>query len=288
VGPAAQAGQGQTVQVGVHENDGHCQNAGVRPRRTLPDAGRLIMGRDRPRRHWRRNRGRNPAPAPKNHPDLMADAGALAKALRPYCLELHADAQSRLVRFAEELLQWNDRLNLLSRPDAPNVIRKHCAASLGVLLVTRPGPRDRWIDVGSGAGFPGLVLKIVRPDLDMSLLESARKRCIFLENTVRTLELGRVPVHSLRAETLISRGEEVGRYSVMTVRAVTTLEGTVSMFSPLVAPSGRIVTFKGPAWREEVEQAQERGVLKAHGLSLESVTRIPWTAGHLIVLRKSR
>jgi 16S rRNA (guanine527-N7)-methyltransferase len=217
---------------------------------------------------------------------LKEDVGSLVRALRPYCLEIRADAQSRLVRYAEELLHWNDRLNLLSRPDAPNVIRKHCAASLGVFLVAQPGPRDSWIDIGSGAGLPGLVLKIVRPDLNMSLLESARKRCQFLETTVRSLGLDPVPVYSLRAETLIARGEGLGRYSVMTVRAVATLESTIRMFSPLVAPRGRIITFKGPGWKDEIGQAEGGGSLKEHGFSVESVTRIPWTAGNLIVLRK--
>jgi 16S rRNA (guanine527-N7)-methyltransferase len=206
--------------------------------------------------------------------------------VQPFSLQIDPQAQDRILIFARELMSWNDRFNLLSRSDAPNVIRKHVAASLGVFLVAPPSPWDRWIDVGTGAGFPGLVLKMVQPSLDMTLVDSARKRCLFIENTVRTMGLGRVPVWTQRVETLIAHGSAAAQFSVLTARAVAALDESIASFGPLLRVGGRVVTFKGPQWKEELDTATESGVLDKCGFVLESSTRIPWTAGHLLCLRK--
>jgi 16S rRNA (guanine527-N7)-methyltransferase len=219
--------------------------------------------------------------------DFEPDIAWLLAVIEPYSIPLEPGAPARLRVFARELLVWSGRLNLLSRADAPQVIRKHVAASLGVFLVAQPAEHEEWIDVGTGAGFPGLVLKIARPDLRITLLDAARKRCRFLEDVVRSMELGRVPVVPLRVETLVARGEGLGRYHLLTARAVTSLVETVRSFGPLVAPSGRIVTFKGPRWHEEIESLHAAGLLGPEGVSLDSVTRIPWVSGHLVTLRKS-
>ena len=218
---------------------------------------------------------------------LEKDLLALERHLQPFSIGIEPLAHDRILTFSKELMSWNDRFNLLSRADAPNVIKKHVAASIGVFLVAQPSPWDRWIDVGTGAGFPGLVLKILRPDINMVLLDSARKRCLFLENTIRIMEMAKVPILPLRVETLIARGEMLGAYTVLTSRAVASLTETVSGFGSLVAPGGRIVTFKGPQWLEELESVQASGVLAGTGFALEAATRIPWTAGHILSFRKT-
>jgi 16S rRNA (guanine527-N7)-methyltransferase len=218
---------------------------------------------------------------------LEDDLVELERELEPYSIQVDDAAHDRILTFSKELLAWNDRLNLLSRADAPNVIKKHVAASIGVFLVVQPSPWDLWIDVGTGAGFPGLVLKILRPDLNMTLLDSARKRCLFLENTLRLLEIGRIPVLPLRVETLIARAENLGTYTILSSRAVAALGETMTGFGPLVAPGGRIVTFKGPQWLEELASARSRGILQETGFDLEAATRIPWTVGHLLSFRKA-
>lgn len=217
---------------------------------------------------------------------LDADLEVLEASLRPFSIAIDSAARERILLFSRELIAWNDRLNLLSRSDAPNVIRKHVAASAAVFLAVPHAARDRWIDVGTGAGFPGLVLKILRPEMDITLLDSARKRCLFLESVIRQMEIGRTPVLPLRVETLVARGEMVGAFEVLTARAVASLPDTLRGFGPLVAPGGRLVTFKGPQWHEELETTRTSGTMDAAGFEVESSLRIPWTAGHLITLRR--
>jgi 16S rRNA (guanine527-N7)-methyltransferase len=243
-------------------------------------------------RQRRRRRGNDPTrrqrpEEPRRGPDFEADLAWLLAVIEPYSIPMESRAPGRLRAFARELLTRSERLNLLSRADGPQVVRKHVAASLGVFLVAHPVAGEEWIDVGTGAGFPGLVLKIAHPELRITLLDSARKRCHFLESVVRGLELGPVPVVPLRVESLIARGEWLGRFDLLTARAVTSLVETVRGFGPLVAPGGRIVTFKGPLWYDEIKTLGAAGLMGSGGVSLESVTRIPWVAGHLVTLRKS-
>jgi 16S rRNA (guanine527-N7)-methyltransferase len=242
----------------------------------------------------RRGRARHRAPdrtgssAPPGDPrQLEADLQWLSDTLQAYSIELDSSAQQRILFFAREIVQWNSRLNLLSRPDVLQVIRKHVAASIGVFLVVQPREGDRWIDVGTGGGFPGLVLRLIRPDLPMTLLDSSRKRALFLENVLRRLDQSDVPVLAMRAETLLSQQGSRGGYSVLMTRAVASLEHTVEQFGPLVSPEGCIVTFKGPRWPEELAQATQCGAMSRARFELASVTRVPWTAGHLLLLRRN-
>lgn len=216
---------------------------------------------------------------------LSRDIATLRAAVEPFGIPFDDGVTDRLTTFARELVSWNERHNLLSRMDVQNVISKHVAASLGVFLLVDPIPGQRWIDVGSGAGFPGMVLKLVRPEIEMTLLDSSKKRCEFLEHIARTIDLERLHILSMRAETLLShRGGRKG-FDVLTSRAVASLEDSMRNFGGLLAPGGRFITFKGPNWMAEVETAISRGSFRASGLSMESVARVPWTQSHLLMLR---
>ena len=216
---------------------------------------------------------------------LSRDLTALQTAVEPFGIPFDDAVFDRLATFGRELVSWNERHNLLSRMDVQNVITKHVAASLGVFLLADPIPGQRWIDVGSGAGFPGMVLKLVRPDIDITLLDSSKKRCEFLDHIVRTIDLKQVQVLPMRAETLLShRGGRKG-FDVLTSRAVASLEDSMRNFGGLLGPGGRFITFKGPNWMAEVENAISKGAFRSSGLSMESVARVPWTQSHLLMLR---
>lgn len=213
------------------------------------------------------------------------DAARLGAVVRPFGIALDEGARERIVCFAKELILWNDRLNLLSRPDAPNVIRKHVAASLGVFLIRDPAIGERWIDVGTGAGFPGLVLKLVEQELDIALLDSAKKRCTFLENAIRGIGVEPITIHQMRAETLLNHRGGKGAYDVVTCRAVASLGDSLREFSGLVAPGGRFITFKGPSWYEDLEHVRSQTLVPT-GMEFEAAVRVPWTFAHLLSFRR--
>jgi 16S rRNA (guanine527-N7)-methyltransferase len=215
---------------------------------------------------------------------LEAETRQLFRRLEPFGISTGTDILNSITTYVRLLIAWNHRMALLSRHDQESIVRKHIAISLAPMLLREPTPDEKWVDVGTGAGLPGLVLKIWRPDLRITLIEGSRKKCVFLEEVVRTLSLERVEILSARVETVLARQEGGGTYDVMLVRAVADLASTLAEFAPLVRHGGTVITFKGPSWSEEVEAASRRGLL-APG-QLEQVLKVPWTPGHLLCIRR--
>ncbi len=131
------------------------------------------------------------------------------------------------------------------------------------------------------------MLKIWSPSLEISLVESAHKRCVFLQHVMQILDVSNVPLYQARVETLVARGELVGTFDVLLSRAVTDLVGTLREFGPLVRAGGKIVTFKGPRWGDEIMEAHEQGLIDPGPYALEQSFCVPWTTAHILVLRKS-
>lgn len=231
------------------------------------------------RRSTRRSSGATPETLA-----LEAQVQELSGQLEPYGLQFDPAVVAKLVAFADLLIRRNGLLNLLSRRDVDNVIRKHVAASLGVFLLVQPREGQRWIDVGTGAGFPGMILKIARPDLNIELLDSSRKRCLFLEEASSLLRLGLKQVHQLRVETWLERGVGLESYDVLTCRAVAGLSESLRVFGPLIRRGGQLVTFKGPSWEQELQVARDEGELERSGFAFREMREIPWTPGHLLLL----
>src|SRR5260370_21820863 len=115
---------------------------------------------------------------------------------------LEGSILEQFLRYRQELLDWNTRMNLTAITDPEEVLIKHLLDSLSVLKVY-DNPRTRLLDIGSGAGFPGLPLKIVRPQWQVVLLEATRKKVAFLQHMIETLQLENV-------EALHARAEDVG------------------------------------------------------------------------------
>lgn len=214
------------------------------------------------------------------------DLDALSIQIQPYRLAISAEQRSRIAKYCTELVAWNRRYALLSRHDIDLVLKKHVAACLGSVLLVKPSPDTQWVDVGAGAGMPGIVLKIWAPKQPITLIESSHKKCVFLEHVVRSLSLGPVPILSKRVETLLERGHLVEHFDVLFARAVADLRNTLRLFGPLLRRGGRIVTFKGPGWEDDVREAASAGLLGRGGYRLLEVMRVPWAPGHILLLRK--
>lgn len=168
-------------------------------------------------------------------------------------LQLTPRQYEALCAYLSELLRWALRVNVTGLRSKEAIIREGFLRSLAYRVAFEPSPLTKAIDIGSGAGFPGLVLKICYPEIDMLLVEPRRKRATFLRSIIRRLGLTGVRCVAARAEQLHGNTEHRGRYDVAFARAVGPLPGVVRIVEPLLAPGGRLILQVGQRARESLQ-----------------------------------
>lgn len=191
--------------------------------------------------------------------------------------------------YSGELITWNQRVNLTRIIEPTEIVVKHFLDSLSVCLAlaTLP-PNFSLIDVGAGAGFPGLPLKIALPRLKLTLLESTAKKTRFLEHMVGLLNLPGVTVLTARAEDAGQQPAHREQYNVAVARAVSALPALAEYTLPLVKVGGLVIAQKGQEPADEVEAAA--GALDILGGRLRQVlpVKVPALdeARHLVIMEK--
>ena len=180
----------------------------------------------------------------------------LLSATADYKIKLDGNQIEMLEEYFNLLVEWNKKLNLTAITDDMGVAVKHFADSLSIFNYVDIPQNARVIDVGTGAGFPGIVLKIARPDIELTLLDSLKKRFIFLEEVINKLDL--------EAEFLQGRAEDYGNdidcresYDLVVSRAVANLNTLSEYCLPLTRRSGMFIAFKGSSGEDEVESAKK-------------------------------
>lgn len=148
-------------------------------------------------------------------------------------------------QYENELLDWNKRLNLTSIDEPKKIRSKHFLDSLTCLLVMRETPAERVIDIGSGAGFPGLPLKIACPSIHLTLVESVGKKASFCQTVVDRLGLDNVKILQDRAEILGQDARHRQGYDWAVARAVAILPVLAEYLLPLVRVGGVMIAMKG-------------------------------------------
>lgn len=172
------------------------------------------------------------------------------------------DVEQRLSRYAQMVRESPH--NLLSRAGLEELESRHIPES--VRFARRLPSCTRLLDVGSGGGLPGIVIAIVRPEIDVHLLEATSKKAAFLDDVAVRLGL-RVVVHNGRAEDL-ARSDLAGSFQVVTARAVARLERLISLCAPFLAPGGQLHAIKGQQWADEVIDATSE--MRRRGLVLHA------------------
>ena len=158
-------------------------------------------------------------------------------------------AMSRIQQYLQLFPKWNQKINLTAEKDPEEILKKHVFDSLQYSRAIEPG--FRVMDIGSGAGFPGIPLKIIFPQLQLVLVESQRKRCSFLETVVRDLEMEQVKVFNARAEDI--SGTQAGQFDVVVFRAVSGVQECLNLSERFLPSGGRVVLKKNPG--ENLKQA---------------------------------
>nr|WP_316624422.1 16S rRNA (guanine(527)-N(7))-methyltransferase RsmG [uncultured Ruminococcus sp.] len=179
----------------------------------------------------------------------------LIRTLDQFEIELDETALDRLCQYRELLIEWNEKINLTALTAPENIALKHFADSLLLLRYIDIEKGARVIDVGTGAGFPGVVLKIARPDISLTLLDSLNKRLTFLDIVCSELGLSGVELIHSRAEDG-SRTKLRDSFDIAVSRAVASLNTLCEYDMPYVKVGGRFIAMKGKGADEELDSAQ--------------------------------
>ena len=195
----------------------------------------------------------------------------LEKAIEELHIECDARTAERIARYHAMLADWNTRMNLTGDTDFDTSLDRHYTDCLAPLVNRELFPEGAsMIDVGSGAGFPGLPLAIARPDMKVTLLDSLMKRINFLDAVVKELGLANVKLVHSRAE---DGGRDIKlreQYDIAVARAVAPLPVLCELLLPFVKVGGRMVCYKGPAADEEL-QAGAKAARMLGGSALEII-----------------
>ncbi len=190
----------------------------------------------------------------------MADRHAQATISGPHdfaeALKVPRETIHRLTRYAELLAHWQKRTNLVAPSTLPVLWSRHFADSAQIVSLA-PGAR-LWLDLGSGAGFPGLVVAILqagKPDFRMHLVESNRKKCAFLAEVVRETKAA-VDIHAMRIEELAESAQSL-RPDVVSARALAALPRLLELAAPFFGERTKGLFLKGREAEAEIEAAQE-------------------------------
>lgn len=162
---------------------------------------------------------------------------------------------NQLQLFADSLQDWNQRYNLISRKDVNFIWENHIFPSLlPVSLIEFP--EGCWIlDIGSGGGLPALPLKIARPDLQMLLVDSVRKKTLFLQKIIMDLQLKNISVKRGRIESLHYNPMLMGNFDIISARAVASIPQLIEWGRPFVKRGGFILLWKGHSDIPELERS---------------------------------
>lgn len=191
--------------------------------------------------------------------------------------------KQQLTIYRQLLLQWNQSINLTAITDPAEIDCKHFEDSLSLLEQIDIPLGAKFIDIGTGAGFPGMVLKIARPDLCMTLLDSRRKRFLFLEDLQKNLNIS--------CNNLVHRAEEItpqerDSYDYAVCRAVAKLNVLCEYALPYLKVGGRFIAYKSGISTEIEESANALKVLGGEIESVKSFKLSDQSLRNLVIIKK--
>lgn len=187
-------------------------------------------------------------------PKLVSELSKLQQLAKSNNLAFDDAQLKQMFGYVELLLKWNRSFNLISHGDQERIVSRHVAESVGLLIIAAPPPSCSVMDIGSGSGFPAVPIKILRPDLRLTLVESNGKKVSFLRNVGVSLSLHDYWVLDKRIENL-SR-DEIPAQLLVTARAVADLTSLWKWTSKFIPAGGRLLSIKGED-RNEIDLAAQ-------------------------------
>jgi 16S rRNA (guanine527-N7)-methyltransferase len=191
--------------------------------------------------------------------------------------------------YCDELIAWNQRFNLTAITERDQILLKHFLDSLTLLLVWRGSSQASAVDVGAGAGFPGIPLKIACPGLRLTLIEATGKKVEFLQHVAERLKLEQVTIIHGRAEDIGQQTAHRERHALVLARAVAALPELLEYGLPFAELGGVMIAHKGAAAHHEVNESGH--ALSVLGGKLERIVRVELPGvtedRQLVIVRKA-
>jgi 16S rRNA (guanine527-N7)-methyltransferase len=194
------------------------------------------------------------------------------KVCSSFGIELSEKIIEKFQIYLNQILDWNKRIHLVSKGDArPERLLRHFVDSLTIFsAIGRSASGGKAIeiphganllDLGAGAGFPSIPIKIVRDDINLSLVESVRKKSLFLQKLIKDLKLEDVSVINKRAENLIDVSDYKEKFDIVTAKALGKLKDTVELATSFLKHKGLLIAYKGERVEEEIKECEEKNFL---------------------------
>ncbi len=206
--------------------------------------------------------------------------------LKEWGLSSTPEQLSALHTYASLLVEWNEKMNLTAITSPDGIAVLHFADSLSLLAALPFEPNASVLDIGTGAGFPAIPLKIFRPDLKLTMMDSLNKRLTFLKEVLGSLGLSAEILHA-RAEEFANKPNLRQQFDVVTARAVASLQVLAEYCLPYVKVGGVFAAMKGPSCSEELAAA--KNAITTLGGQLEETRSFTLSDGsvrHIALIRK--
>ena len=204
-----------------------------------------------------------------------------------YGIELSPQQISDFMAYMALLREWNEKINLTAIIEPEEIITKHFLDSMSVYATGYVQENTDVIDVGTGAGFPGLVMKIAKPEINLTLLDSLAKRLNFLQTVCDEVNIDDVNFVHARAEDGGQNPEYREKYDVAVARAVANMSTLSEYLLPFVKVGGYFIAMKGPLADEELEKAKKAIAILGGEIEKVEEVQVPFTdLRHRIVIVK--
>lgn len=195
-------------------------------------------------------------------------------------IELSEEETRHFMRYLDMIMLWNRKINLTSLKDEKDIIITHFLDSISASSFIDSG--SRVLDIGSGAGFPGIPIKIVRRGVRLTLIDSVRKKVMFIKELIRELQLGETSAVWGRAEDA-DNGIKRGSFDCVISRAVGGVSDMLDLSEPYLAGGGKIVLMRGRMGEKELEKAY-KGIEKKFRVAERKVLKLPYGGQTRVIL----
>jgi 16S rRNA (guanine527-N7)-methyltransferase len=185
-------------------------------------------------------------------------------------IELDEISYGKFIKYSEMLIDWNSRINLTAITDMDGIVKKHFIDSLKIFEFSKLKNARKVIDVGTGAGFPGIPMKIVNDQFEMTLLDSLNKRIEYLKEVCKELELRNINFVHARAEDGAKMPEHREKYDIAVSRAVANMAVLSELCLPFVRQGGYFIALKGPGVETELNESK-KAITEMGGKLLEVI-----------------